>query len=595
MTEANRKANWLWIALGGLLVLAAVLATSAGIESALRGEADGDLAWGPALFRLMLGVHGLLLMGIGAGVFRRRGVATVAERSAARTPRWAWWGLGGLIVVSIPLRLWNLGGDLALWDWGAKLGFKAQGNGLWLDEILTMLDYAPLTLGQIVTEFPNQNQHMLYSVCVWVAFQLFGEGEWQLRLPAAVFGVACLPVLFLLGRRLVGVREALLACALMTFSYHHVWFSQNARGYSGLLLFAMLATWLWLEALPRGRWGWWIGYAAAVTAGMMVHLTMAFVVAAHGISWLVLVWRTGSGRRAAAGDAGLGSVWMPLGGMLLAAGVTLQLYALSIPQFLRTGLHEESANAEWTNPLWTLLATIEAMHMGWVSAVAALSGGTVLMAVGLLSVWRRSRTAVIAMVLPGLMLVLMIVLMQHNFWPRFAFFAMGFVLLLAVRGMTAAGEFGFGLVMGRDRAVRVAAMVVTVLWLAGVVLSAFTLPKAILHPKQNYAGAILFFDYRRVEKQANDHVMVVGLAAKAYAYYKPDWPEAVTVADIDAAAARADGDLWVVYTLGYQLESFAPELWSVIERDFRVVERHGGTLGGGEVYVKRYEPADRTD
>src|SRR5262249_32397030 len=147
------------------------------------------------------------------------------------------------------------------------------------------------------TRFPSQNQHMLFSVLARLSFDLFGESAWALRLPSVLFGVGSVWALFMLGRRLLGEREALLACALMTVSYHHVWFSQNARGYMGLLCFTLLATWLWLESLARDEWPWHIGYAVAVALGAWLHLTMAFVVSAHVLLSLTALRRysTGSG------------------------------------------------------------------------------------------------------------------------------------------------------------------------------------------------------------------------------------------------------------------------------------------------------------
>src|SRR3982751_1848184 len=77
----------------------------------------------------------------------------------------------------------------------------------------------------------------------------------------------------------------------MTVSYHHVWFSQNARGYTGLLMMSLLATWTWLEALRSDTWKWWALYVAAVAVGMWIHMTMAFVIAAQGIVYLLfLAW-----------------------------------------------------------------------------------------------------------------------------------------------------------------------------------------------------------------------------------------------------------------------------------------------------------------
>src|SRR5262252_2989241 len=95
--------------------------------------------------------------------------------------------------------------------------------------------------------------------------------------------------LFLLGRKIASDVEALLACALMTVSYHHIWFSQNARGYMGLLFFTLLGTWLWLEAMDRDDFRLWASYAVCMALGFWIHMTILFVVAAHALIFAI-VW-----------------------------------------------------------------------------------------------------------------------------------------------------------------------------------------------------------------------------------------------------------------------------------------------------------------
>ena len=75
---------------------------------------------------------------------------------------------------------------------------------------------------------------------------VLGESAWSIRLPAVLFGVASIPVLYALGERVTGTREALLACAILSVSYHHIWFSQNARGYTMLAFWTILST-FWLR------------------------------------------------------------------------------------------------------------------------------------------------------------------------------------------------------------------------------------------------------------------------------------------------------------------------------------------------------------
>ena len=195
----------------------------------------------------------------------------------------------------------------------------------------------------------------MYSILAHASMQVFGEQAWALRLPSLFFGVASIWALFLLGRRVVGNTEALMACALMTVSYHHIWFSQNARGYMGLLLFTNLATWLWLEAMDHDSWTIRFAYAVSVTLGLWIHMTMLFVAATHALIFL-LVWLK-SGREPA-------RLSKAAAAFALCGTMTLQVYALSLPEFLRTAAGEMSPPSEWTNPLWVVAESLRSLR-GW--------------------------------------------------------------------------------------------------------------------------------------------------------------------------------------------------------------------------------------
>jgi uncharacterized membrane protein len=110
------------------------------------------------------------------------------------------------------------------------LRFIGLNEGLWYDEIETLLKFIPLTAGEIFGNYQSRNNHIFYSLLAHYSVGWFSESAWALRLPAALFGVATIPATYYLGRQLAPRHEALLASALLTASYHHVWFSQNARG-----------------------------------------------------------------------------------------------------------------------------------------------------------------------------------------------------------------------------------------------------------------------------------------------------------------------------------------------------------------------------
>jgi hypothetical protein len=375
--------------------------------------------------------------------------------------------------------------------------------------------------------------------------------------------VASILALFPLALRLCGRRAALFACALMAVSYHHVWFSQNARGYTGLLLFTLLATWLWFEARERSGRRWWIGYSLSLFLGVWIHLTMLFVAAGQFLLSVPALLGHGEQRRR------LITAWA------LAAGLTLQVYALSLPEFFRTALHETSLDSEWTNPIWLLREGLRSLQVGFAgAAVVAIAAAVTLF--GWLSIFRRDRTAAIALALPAALGGATVLAMGHNLWPRFFFFSMGFGLLAAVHGALEAPRFVAGEALGKRLGAGLAALM--------IVVSAATVPGCYALPKQDFPGARDFVERNRVSGEA---VVAVGLAARAYGgYYAPYWSAVDSRAELESALG-SHGGAWLVYTLPIEMKAFHPEVWNVVEREFAVVKVFPGTLGGGEVFVCR--------
>ncbi|MGH7504186.1 MAG: glycosyltransferase family 39 protein, partial [Longimicrobiales bacterium] len=205
------------------------------------------------------------------------------------------------------------------------------GTEVWLDEMYTSILALRPSFLELLTVYNGDNQHPLYSLLGHLSIVLFGESPWSIRLPALVFGVASVPMLYVLGRQVATRREALLAAALLAVSYHHIWFSQNARGYTMLAFFAMLATHLLLRGVRHGRRRDFLGYAVAVALGIFTHLTMVFVVAAHVLICAWLAFITPRERRLD---------WrLPLLGFTVGGVLTLALYAPIMTQVLAWFLH----------------------------------------------------------------------------------------------------------------------------------------------------------------------------------------------------------------------------------------------------------------
>lgn len=453
----------------------------------------------------------------------------------------------------------------------ALLRFYELPNGLWFDEIQTLVEYVRDPMGQIVTTYDSQNQHLLYSILARVSFDIFGESALALRFPAALLGIASILAVYLFARLVTRRTEAILAAAFLAFSYHHVWFSQNARGYTGLLLWTLLGSACFLRLLT-GRyqrpWGLALLYGLCMGLAAYTHITAVLVAVAHFIVWLVLYLRARPPR-------GL-DTWIPGFGILFAATITLQLYALVLPQVFGTVLHPPrgAATTEWQSPLWLLTEALRGLGQGIPGGWLTLGAGVVVVTAGLISYWRRGRAVVAVMLLPAFVSGVALLALKHNLWPRFFFFSAGFGVLILIRG-------GFALVEWLlPRRFRILAPIVTVLV---IVASAMTVPRA-WNPKQDFTRASEFLDQA---VRPGDSIVTVDLTRFPYqAYYRKEYRPVESLGELEAIEA-ADAQTWVVYTFPIRLAVVQPQIWTRLQDQYTTAARFPGTIGGGAIVVMK--------
>lgn len=454
-------------------------------------------------------------------------------------------------------------------------------SGLWFDEIWTLVDLGRLPLADVLTTYGSDNNHPLYTLAAWTSLHTLGESALALRLPAVLFGVASIAAQWMLARAVTGRREALLATALMALSYHHVWFSQNARGYTALLFFTLVSTTFFLRLLDERSGKAWIGYGLSLALGTFTHQTAVFVAAAH-----VLVYAGVTSRRRAAGDEDALSFRQPLYGLALATAVSLVLHVAILEEmitFMADKPAEREVTSSWNSPWWMVTAAAESLGMGVGVGLTLLGGALTVLAVGAVDYGRRSFRTLALFALPGLLGAVVMVGMGRNLWPRFFFFLAGFLLLIAVRGvMVIVGRICRLAPFARIPRIEFRAFVAVLV--AAVLGGAITLPRAYGLPKQDFEGALAFVAETRTDR---DVVVVLGLARKPYErYYEADCVPVETAAEFDAAIAGGKSAL-VLHTLPTYLESRRPDLHRLLEERAQEIARFRGSVGGGDVVVLR--------
>lgn len=486
---------------------------------------------------------------------------------------WLW--LGGILGLATVLRAINLDA------------------GLWYDEIVTLVESVRLPTSELVTSYKSFNSHILFSLEAQASVALLGESAWSLRLPAVIFGVASVGALWWLARLVASPWEAHLSALLMAVSYHHVWFSQNARGYTGILFWSLLATIISLRNLRQPSWWSWVGYAFVLAAAVYTHLTAAFFFAAQGIVYLALWARHALRVRAdgKAGDDPLGDISgvKPLFGFALGGVLVLALYAPLLPQILGkfgdvvASPVEQVVVVEWKSPLWTALEIARSVRdMGPLMSVA-LPVALAFVSIGIISFLRHQPVFAAFFVVHIPLTLAVLLVLSFNVWPRFFFVDIGFILLSLVRGVFVVMQYFARILKTRERWQLSGDALGILATLAGVVISLSSLLPNYRYPKQDFAGAR---DLVESSRSAGDAVASFGLASVAFSsYYAPDWAVVETRDELDRL--RTGRRVWVVYSFPGHSALNYPGIMASIASDFELVRTLRGTLGNGDVLVYR--------
>ena len=246
----------------------------------------------------------------------------------------------------------------------------------------------------MLSELPNTElTPPLYYVVAWPWLHAVGSHEAALRSLSALFGIAVVPVAYLIGRELMSHAAGVAGAALVAFNPLLIWYSQEARPYSLLVLLCALALLFFARALrrPGAQRELWL-WAVTASLALLTHYFAAFLVVPQGL-WLAWVWRPRA-RALVAGAlvAAVGVALIPLAaherskiGTGYIEGLSLSRRAIGVPEDYLTGLVVKFDDV-WEQLLEAFVLVLAALGawLAWRRARsgALLLGGLVLAAAG---------------------------------------------------------------------------------------------------------------------------------------------------------------------------------------------------------------------
>jgi hypothetical protein len=528
------------------------------------------------LLRVLLGFDALILFSLAARPpsFHRvpaEGRLALPAPPAARGSWRAW--LVAVVGVGLALRLFRLD------------------TGLWLDEIAALLLYRDASAWQIATSYVSSGNHLLNTLLVNLVTAVLGEEAWTVRLPAVLFGVASLPAVYWIARQAMSAAASLLVTLLLAVSYHHIFFSQNARGYTAYLFFALLSAGLLGRGLRDDRlrdWVWWVG---VIVLGFASQLIAAFVLAAQALVAGAALWRIVRN-----GGPAMPMLRRLVVVMTAAIWATLHLYIVVAPNayvYARTVYVDPAAGYGGLSA--DLLAEIvRGVSAGFGRGLLLLAAPAAFVAA--VGAWRlvtRHWPMVVCLAAPPLLQFALSVVRGLVVSPRFFILLLPFVCMAAVEGTEwLAGRIVTRLRWSAERGATITAVVVVLVSVGSLA----SLPRYYATPKQAYGEALGWIAARR---EPGDAVLAIHYAVSGVRYYgaRMGWQEdrdfrAVrTVPALEAAVADAkDRPIWLVVTFPRALHLNAPDLEARVRAEWAMVREFPATIGDGAISIWRRPP-----
>ena len=140
-----------------------------------------------------------------------------------------------IIIIGILLRFYDIGAE-----------------SIWLDEAAS-IDLSSQSISSIIGESPDHNHPPLYFIILHFWMNLFGDSEVATRSLSALFGIASIILIYYVGSILFNRRVGLIAAFLSAISHYHIYYSQEVRTYSLLLLCSLLSYLFFVKILKEGK------------------------------------------------------------------------------------------------------------------------------------------------------------------------------------------------------------------------------------------------------------------------------------------------------------------------------------------------------
>ncbi len=272
--------------------------------------------------------------------------------------------------------------------------YRISSQSLWMDEGLSWeVATLPLPAMRHFVLAKEPWNGFYYSLLkIWI--DVFGASELSMRMPSVIAGVATIPLIYTVGKKLFGTRSGLVAALLFAVSPMAVFFAHEARTFTLEWMLIAVALLFLLRVLEKPSFGNLAGWIAASVLAAYAHPYSATAVPAELLSLVMLERHRVPWGHLLAGTAILGLLVAPL--LWLVRREANQL-ASWIPALSWDSLGRSvygMFNGLWADGFWT--------DPSGQMVVTAYALGVLIGIIAFVRAWDQSRAAAMPFVLTSL-------------------------------------------------------------------------------------------------------------------------------------------------------------------------------------------------
>jgi mannosyltransferase len=172
----------------------------------------------------------------------------------------------GAVALSLFLAINNLGLRSFWWDETYSVYFASMEWAQLWDLILHV----------------EANQSLYFILLkLWVSL---GDDEFTVRLFSVIFSTASIPIMYLVGRELMGQREGIIAAIFLSVNSFFIYYAQEARGYSLLLFLILCSSYFAIRSIKKPSWKSWAGFTLFSVLATYAHFFAVWIMLAQACS-----------------------------------------------------------------------------------------------------------------------------------------------------------------------------------------------------------------------------------------------------------------------------------------------------------------------